>query len=391
MGNDSLDYMQILGRIASKFTMATGQSISFISRCGEWQTPLNLESFTPFCRRVISSEKGRKMCCECNNAFQLTDNGNIDISQCHMGVSLISVPVKQEENDLLISYGQFLLAGTETHFFQALPGNCTKLGIDYKELRPMADHLRIFTHTELKDKIELLKLFSNYANVMENEYRARQRYYREYQEKLRIENRLSALEFDSANANVTQTFIVDTLAAISNAAYQEHAGNTGTLICDLLHILLKSSTLQGISATPSEKQAFVEEFRRFQGAIAQYSASAPNVENADSDNNRIIYKVCSIIRARYAEEISLDTVANEFHISPMYLSRIFKKETGKNFKEYLIDIRMNEAQKLLRDPGLSVGEVACRVGYDDPSYFSRSYKKKFGYSPRQKNAKIAKK
>ena len=99
----------------------------------------------------------------------------------------------------------------------------------------------------------------------------------------------------------------------------------------------------------------------------------------------MILKACAIIRARYAEPVSLEMVAKELYITPMYLSRIFKKGTGKNFREYLIEVRMSKAQKLLKTGELTVHEIASMVGYDDSSYFSRSYKRQFGCTPKQES------
>ncbi len=386
MPHNELSYIQILEQVGAKFTSATGQSISFIGRGGEWQSSLNLECFTPFCRKVISSEKGRRLCCECNNTFQKTAHGKIDISQCHMGVCLVSVPVKSEQNNLLISYGQFLLKGTEDAFYTALPQNCQKLGIDFHELRPLAEHLRVFSRAELEDKIELLKLFSNYANVMENEYHARQRYYQEYQEKLDIESKLSSLEYDLLQEQINQTFITEALTVIANTAYQEHAVQTSSLLYDLLYIILKNDAIKGKHINDREKELFSEEFKRFQGVISSLKHSSTEKEDTDANINQFVTKACIIIKSRYSQPISLESVAKELHITPVYLSRIFKKVMGKNFKEYLIDIRMTEAQQLLKEGDYTVGEIAAKVGYEDASYFSRAYKKQFGYTPKIKKS-----
>ncbi len=383
------DYMQVFEQIGNKFTSTTGQSISFIGQGGKWKSSLNLDSFTGFCRRVINSKKGHQLCCECNNAFEKTDNGNIDISQCHMGVTLVSVPVKTENNNLLISYGQFLLEGTQNDFYAGLEDNSRKLGIDYDELKALAKDLRIYNRAELEDRIELLKLFSNYVNVTENELQARNKYYRECQQKQEIENKLSSMELEALKTQINQTFITDALTAILNIAYQERAEQTSNLLYDLLYILLKSNTLNDSAIGAKEKTAFVEEFKRFQLSISPLCKHASEFSEINEDlresSNKTILKACAIIKARYAKPLSLETVAKELYITPIYLSRIFKKETGKNFKEYLIEVRMNEAQKLLKEGNLTVNEVASKVGYEDASYFSRSYKRQFECTPKQES------
>lgn len=80
---------------------------------------------------------------------------------------------------------------------------------------------------------------------------------------------------------------------------------------------------------------------------------------------------------------SQKSLANMLHISPNYLSGLFTKETGKSFKEHLIAIRMQNAQRLLLTTDKKILEVAQLSGYTDQHYFSYGFKKYFGKSPRQ--------
>ena len=68
-------------------------------------------------------------------------------------------------------------------------------------------------------------------------------------------------------------------------------------------------------------------------------------------------------------------------MSPYYFSKLFKAETGTTFVEYLTNLRMERAQELLKDEGLSIKEICASVGYADPNYFSRTFKKNVGVTP----------
>lgn len=81
------------------------------------------------------------------------------------------------------------------------------------------------------------------------------------------------------------------------------------------------------------------------------------------------------------EDISLDYVSQLLHISSAYLSRLFKKEKNITFINYLTEVRMNHAKKLIEDTNLKNFEVSEKVGYSEANYFSYSYKKFFGVSP----------
>jgi len=80
-------------------------------------------------------------------------------------------------------------------------------------------------------------------------------------------------------------------------------------------------------------------------------------------------------------ELCLEDVAGELQISPGYLSRLMKRETGFSFIEYLNRIRVKKATLLMSDPAAKAFEVAERVGYRSQHYFSRAFKKVTGASP----------
>ena len=77
------------------------------------------------------------------------------------------------------------------------------------------------------------------------------------------------------------------------------------------------------------------------------------------------------IRANYMRPITLAVVSNEVSLNYAYFSNSFKKQTGRTFSEYLRDIRLDAAKKLLRQPDIRISEVAERVGYDSYKSFSR--------------------
>lgn len=87
------------------------------------------------------------------------------------------------------------------------------------------------------------------------------------------------------------------------------------------------------------------------------------------------------IHRHYREGISMAEVARQVYRSPEYFSRQFKEEVGENFSVYLTLYRLDRAQELLLNTDLRVTEIAERVGYTTPGYFSRLYKKYKGHPP----------
>jgi len=80
-------------------------------------------------------------------------------------------------------------------------------------------------------------------------------------------------------------------------------------------------------------------------------------------------------------ELTLEEVAGAVQVSPGYLSRLLKRETGFSFVDYLTRVRINTAVNLMADPAVKVYEVAEAVGYQSQHYFSRAFKRVFGRSP----------
>lgn len=98
----------------------------------------------------------------------------------------------------------------------------------------------------------------------------------------------------------------------------------------------------------------------------------------------VVEQVVSYFEDHYSEKISLDTIAENTYMSPFYISRVFKSETGDTPIHHLIKIRLEKAMELLKtEENVNIQEVAARVGYDDAYHFSKLFKKHFGMSPSQ--------
>lgn len=97
-----------------------------------------------------------------------------------------------------------------------------------------------------------------------------------------------------------------------------------------------------------------------------------------SEDSTYVDKALRYIQEHYAEDISLDLVAEKIGISPFYLSRLFRAERGENFVEYLTGVRMQTAVHLAKETRLSIREIAIRTGYGSPTYFCRVFKKYTG-------------
>lgn len=106
--------------------------------------------------------------------------------------------------------------------------------------------------------------------------------------------------------------------------------------------------------------------------------------NMEKRYGKILREAVAYIDENYdSEEISLNRVAQRVGMSPNHFSSIFSQEMGTTFIEYLIGKRMEKAKELLRTTQMRSSEVAYRVGYRDPHYFSSTFKKMQGMTPRE--------
>lgn len=98
----------------------------------------------------------------------------------------------------------------------------------------------------------------------------------------------------------------------------------------------------------------------------------------------VVEQIVNYFEDHYNEKISLDQIAENMYLSPFYISRIFKSETGDTPIRHLINIRLERARELLESGSEgSIQEIAASVGYDDAYHFSKLFKKHYGITPSQ--------
>lgn len=116
-----------------------------------------------------------------------------------------------------------------------------------------------------------------------------------------------------------------------------------------------------------------------------------DIEAKEPISLSVVQQVARFIEKTYYNPISINSLANNFHISRNYLYTLFKQEYGVSPQEYLIAFRIEKAKKLLKSgrSNLSIKEVSTAVGFDNPLYFSRLFHNRTGFSPsefkKQKN------
>ncbi|TVY11182.1 response regulator [Paenibacillus cremeus] len=127
-------------------------------------------------------------------------------------------------------------------------------------------------------------------------------------------------------------------------------------------------------------QTVQEMFERIRQIVLRF-VSLVNRQREQQGKSAILQAVAFIEENYRQEGLSLLDVANAVHLSPVYLSALFKKEKQINFSDFLLQVRMRAAMTLLRLQDKKTYEVAEEVGYSNPQYFSVCFKKYCGLSP----------
>lgn len=110
-------------------------------------------------------------------------------------------------------------------------------------------------------------------------------------------------------------------------------------------------------------------------------ATEQNDEETIRKNNSKIQKdVVEYLKEHY-KDATLQSVAKHMCFHPNYLSTLLKMETGRGFKDILLDIRMKEAEKLLRKTDAKIEDIVEQIGYANESYFYKCFRQKYGESP----------
>ncbi len=112
--------------------------------------------------------------------------------------------------------------------------------------------------------------------------------------------------------------------------------------------------------------------------------NAPSLFIQENDKSTlIVWKIQIRFEKNCSEQYSLESLANEYHLSPYYLSHLFKKVTGYPIMQYLIKCRLSLARKLLTDTNMSITDIVYNTGFSDSSNFSRLFKREMNVTPLQ--------
>lgn len=133
--------------------------------------------------------------------------------------------------------------------------------------------------------------------------------------------------------------------------------------------VLSSGCIQDFQKVPEEVQKM------------RQASTRQVYEHYTRGGDKAIEVALQYIKAHFRDDLTLEKVASVVFLNPVYFSQLFKQKTGQGFKEYVIQLRMEQAKQLLQNPQLKLADIAERIGYQDARHFTQVFRKKCLVTP----------
>lgn len=194
----------------------------------------------------------------------------------------------------------------------------------------------------------------------------------------RFENAMNNWEFEKARSILLNIF----MNFKSSLTHSNDAKN----ICSQIYYICSRVLMKKELASPGSE--YLSQLHRAPDIFVLEQCSLNLMANTQNrllawsgNQNKLISSAIQYIQVHLDMPLSLETIAEQLHISPSHLSRTFKKVRGESLTEYINHCRIEKAKEYLKTTDTLTYEIAELVGYNDPAYFSSIFKKHTGMSP----------
>lgn len=136
---------------------------------------------------------------------------------------------------------------------------------------------------------------------------------------------------------------------------------------------------------PVNPAVLLEILEEIRALLDERNAPIKTMQNVQTDDSQhsSFDDILEHIRENFQNKMLLSHLADHFHFNKNYICHLFKKHANTTFSNYLTQVRIESAKKLLRESALSQSEIAAQVGFADHYYFNRVFKAECGYTPSQ--------
>lgn len=141
-----------------------------------------------------------------------------------------------------------------------------------------------------------------------------------------------------------------------------------------------------------KRYLYCDGVEKMKNEISGYIALMINsIQMKSPDQNQLFHSIEAYIQKNYHRKLTLQMISSEFYVTPAYCSSLLKEKLDKSFNEYLGEIRLQKAKQLLQETDLSADRISDEIGYSNPKYFFKVFKKLTGLTPLEYRVKEKKK
>lgn len=406
-----------LKAILDAFTTTTGLMANIVDVNGRSIfSKKDVTKCCKFCKLIMGMKNGQE---RCQSAYKRAGKqaalfGEPYIFRCPSGLIEWAAPIIVDGKHLgSIICGQVLMWEPEEFFWIELREMNKSLTSDFKELFKAVEELPVVSGDMVQAASYLLYIIANFITrsgwekKKRNEELMKQKLLlsEELENRKKLEEQLGQMFIYSMNKESDLMDFIKTgnqervntlLNDITNDIVLGSKGNMDVIRTRSIELIVMTSRT-AVSAGVSQERAsqinssFIQ-LILMQNSIDDVSAQLQmsidlyqkEIQKTLSTPEPTGIKVMKeFIHEHFCENITLDTIASSAFLSSSYASRLFKKEMNISIMDYVLQLRMNEARKLLKDSDLQIDEISDKIGYTDSSYFTKVFRKSEGVTPSQ--------
>lgn len=372
-----------------------------------------------FCKLILSMEHGQE---RCQSAYKRAGKqaalfGEPYIFRCPSGLIEWAAPIIVNEKHLgSIICGQVLMWEPEEFFWIELREMNKNLTSDFKEMFKAVEELPVVSGDMVQAASYLLYIVANYITRSSWEQKLRQEKLmkqelllsEEQENRKRLEEQLEQREQISIYSMSKESDLMEMihdgreeaalnlLQDVTNDIILENEGSKDVIRTKAIELIVLTSRIavkRGISQDRVSKintsymrlllmQNSVDDICfQLREAILLYQKEIRERKIKPEPESIRIMK--QYMKENFHKNLTLDMIADAAFLSASYASRLFKKEQDVSIMEFLMQIRMTEARRLLKETDLSIEVISERTGYSDPGYFTKVFRKSEGKTPSQ--------
>lgn len=406
-----------LKEILNAFTTTTGLMANVVDVSGRSIfSRKDMTQCCKFCKLIMNMEHGLE---RCQSAYERAGKqaalfGEPYIFRCPAGLIEWAAPIMVDGRHLgSIICGQVLMWEPEEFFWIELREMNKSLTSDFKELFKAVEELPVVSGDTVQAASYLLYIIANFITRSGWEQKKRKeelmiqklRLNEELETRKKLEEQLGQLFIYSMNKESDLMELIKNgnteqanrlLTELTTDIILGSKGNMDVIRTRSIELIVMTSRT-AVSAGVSQERTSRINASFIQLILQQNSIDdiSLQLQTAIDIFQKEIQKRTSIpepaaikamkeyMKQHFRENLTLDTIAESAFLSASYASRLFKKQMNVSIMDYLLQLRMDEAKKMLRETNFSIDDISSRTGYADSSYFTKVFRKAMGVTPSQ--------